>query len=330
MSRAEEFVAAMERYMQSGDGLPVVPPTTTAVARMVENSGFAAEYVLGQLPPRLAEVRVRDVAVNAVMAGCKPEYMPVVVAAVKGLCDNEIFDTYGVAISTKGCAPLAIVNGPIRSAIELNSRGNIFGPGFRPNATIGRAIRLILMNVGNSRPNVLDRGTLGHPGRFSYCIAEDEDDSPWVPLHVERGMRPDQSAVTLMGLEAPRTVNAHYDSAEQVLEAVVDTLTTTGILNPANITGHSCHLVVFAKEHRNLLHRAGYTKPAIREYICGRAVISAERMSRVHPGVTDPTPMLAGPDDLYVVAGGGNAGRFAAVVPGWSHQSQPVTVPVEV
>ncbi|MDE3077906.1 MAG: hypothetical protein KGJ86_20985, partial [Chloroflexota bacterium] len=186
-SEASKVLAAIERYMEAGDGLPVVPPTAGSVAAMVEASGLSQESVLGALPPRLANVTVRDVAINAVLAGCKAEYMPVVVAATRGLCTPS-FDTFGVACSTKGAAPLAIVNGPIRQEIGLNCRGSVFGPGFRANATIGRALRLILLNVGGARPHLLDKGTLGHSGRFSYCIGEDEEDSPWTPLHVERGL----------------------------------------------------------------------------------------------------------------------------------------------
>jgi hypothetical protein len=325
----DRVLAAIERYLSSdsSDGLPVVPPTAPAVSAMVEATGLPQETPLGKLPPRLATITVREVAINAVMAGCRPDYAPVLVAAVRAMIDDR-FDLFGVACSTKGAAPLVIVNGPIRAALGINCGGNVFGPGFRANATIGRAIRLILLNVGAARPNVLDRGTLGHPGRFTYCIGEDEEDSPWTPLHVERGLQPQQSAVTLFGGEGPRLVNAHQESPEAVLYAVARTLASVGIYNTANITGYSPHVLVFAKEHRDLLHKHGWTKDRIRQYMAEEAVIPRDELERMDGRSDGPVHVVKKADDLLIVAAGGAAGRFACVIPGWSHQSQPVTVAI--
>lgn len=328
-SEADEVFATIERHLESesSDGLPVVPPTVRSVAAMIEGTGLPSEAVLGHLAPRLANVTVRDVAINAVMAGCKPTYGPVVLAAVRAMMD-ERFDIFGIACSTKGAAPLVIVNGPIRNTIGVNCRGNVFGPGFRANATIGRTLRLLLLNIGGATPEVLDRGTLGHPGRYSYCIGEDEEDSEWTPLHVERGLAPEKSAVTLFGGEGPRLVNAHQDFPEAVLFAVASTLASIGIYNCANITGCSPHVLVFAKEHRDLLQRNGWTKDRIRDFVMEHARIPAEELRKIDRTAEGSFHVIQRPEDLLIVAAGGNAGRFGCVIAGWSHQSQPVTVEV--
>ena len=335
-SETARMLAAIERYMEGGDGLPVVPPTSASVAAMVAASGRRQEEELGKLPPRLAPVTVRDVAINAVLAGCKPEYMPVVVAAARALCTPS-FDTFGVVTSTKGAAPLVIVNGPVRTAIGINCRGAVFGPGFRANATIGRAVRLLILNIGGSKPHMLDKGTLAHSGRFSFCIGEDEEDSPWTPLHVERGLRPEQSAVTLWGGEAPRQVSISDDSGEAILLAVAFTLATIGFrpgpgsrepeheLDPNGTP----HVLVFAKEHRDILFRDGWTKARIREFVAENAVVPKEFLQRLGRDTEAARSVVASPDDLLVVAAGGNAGRFASVLPGWTRQSHPVTIAIE-
>lgn len=337
-SPADKILAAVERYMDSGDGLPVVPPTSASVAAMVEASHLAAETALGALPPKLANVTVRDVAINAVLAGCKPEYMPVVVAAARAVCTPS-FDTFGIACSTKGAAPLVIVNGPVRLAIGINCRGSVFGPGFPANATIGRAVRLLLMNTGGAKPHLLDKGTLGHSGRFSFCIGEDEEDSAWTPLHVERGLRSGQSAVTLWGGEAPRQVAISDDSGEAILLATAFTLAAVGAGGKGCSDGadgdwvdsdeDAPHVLVFAKEHRDILVRDGWTKATIREFITENAVVPLEYLKRLGRQVDHSRRVVRSPESLLVVAAGGNAGRFSAVLPGWTHQSHPVTVPID-
>jgi hypothetical protein len=332
----DDAVAAIEQFMRSdaSDGLPIVPPGATSVAAMVAASGLPDEHVLGRMPPRLASVRVRDVAINAVMAGCAPEYMPVVVAAARGIMD-ERFDLFGVAASTKGAAPLVIVNGPVRLSIGVNCRGNVFGPGFRANATIGRTIRLLLLTVGQAPPNFLDRGTLGHSGRFSYCIGEDEEDSPWTPLHVERGLQASQSAVTVWGGEAPRQISVTTASPEAICGGLAYTLSSIGIGHggpgaPAQ-SSHTPHVLVIAKEHRDILGSAGWSKADVRAYVAEHAVVAPEVIERMggRPA-SGPQGVVPSSDDLLVIAAGGAAGRFSSVLPGWTRQSQPVTVEVEV
>src|SRR5881396_269418 len=187
------------------DGLPVVPPTEERVLAMLAGSTRAPDEVVATVAPDLVECTVEKVAINAVMAGCKPEYLPVVLAAVEAACTDE-FNVHGLLATTYFSGPVVIVNGPIARAIGMNSGGNVLGQGNRANATIGRALQLVIRNVGGGRPGEVDRATLGNPGKYTFCFAEDEAGSPWEPLHVERGLPPGRSAVTLFAGEGPRGV----------------------------------------------------------------------------------------------------------------------------
>ena len=178
------------------DGLPLVPPTEERVLRMLDGTARDPQEVLGLVPPALATATVEKIAINAVMAGCKPEYLPVVLAAVEAVLD-ESFAMHGVLATTMFVGPVVIVNGPIRRRIGMNAKGNALGQGNRANAAIGRALQLVIRNIGEGRPQEVDRATLGNPGKLSYCFAEDEEGSSWEPLSVERGLKPGQSAVTV-------------------------------------------------------------------------------------------------------------------------------------
>ena len=192
---------AMEVCFAKGwtDGLPVVPATPDRVEAMLLAAGLDPAHEVAHIADRAVSVTAEKVAINAVMAGCRPEYMPVVVAAIEAIGDPR-WGYHGPGTSTAGAGVLIVVNGPIAHALDINAGDNLFGPGWRANLTIGRAVRLVMRNVCGSRPGTLDRGTLGHPGKLSYVIAENEAESPWLPLHVERGLRADQSAVTVMVL----------------------------------------------------------------------------------------------------------------------------------
>src|SRR5438105_11383427 len=187
------------------DGLPVVPPTRERVDRAIEASGRAADEVVALVPPNYGRATVEKIAVNAVMAGCRPEYLPVVLAAVEAVCD-EAFDLHGVSATTNAPAPLIVVNGPIRRVLDSNSGAGLFGSGWRANATIGRALRLVCVNVGGAIPGFVSMSTLAHPGRYTYCIGEHEEASPWPSLAVEHGFAPDDSTVALPAADAPLTV----------------------------------------------------------------------------------------------------------------------------
>src|ERR1700754_4293454 len=202
------------------DGLPVVVPTPEKVAAIVDVLGGDPEQLVARIPPRWGSLTTELLAVNMVMAGCKPEYAPVVRAAVLALCDPR-FNLNGIQATTHVVAPLLVVNGPIAREIGMNPGGNVFGSGNRANATIGRALRLILLSVGGGIPGDLDKSTLGHPGKYTYCIAENEEASPWAPYHVERGYAPEDSTVLVIGAEAPHSVTNHIsDDPQGILDSI--------------------------------------------------------------------------------------------------------------
>ncbi|MGH7963986.1 MAG: hypothetical protein ACRERD_19555, partial [Candidatus Binatia bacterium] len=196
-----------EAYQQRGwtDGLPIVPPTEALVAQCLEAAGLAPADVIGSESVRQRPLTAEKVAINTIMAGCLPAYMPVVVAILRAMCAED-FNLHGTTASTGGSAPLIVVNGPARTALGMNATHSVLGNGNRANATISRAVRLVLVNVLGYAPGKLDRSTLGHAGKFTFCLAEDEDDSPWLPLAQERGIPTGVSAVTVMAGEAPRQI----------------------------------------------------------------------------------------------------------------------------
>ncbi|MCH9046079.1 MAG: hypothetical protein IIA40_08225, partial [SAR324 cluster bacterium] len=218
-SRVPEGTDLVEWYFEQGfsDGLPVVPPTPDKVEAMVAALGGEPQRVEAHIPPRWGSLTREVLAVNLVLAGCRPAYAPLVRAALLALCERR-FNLGGVQATTHVAAPLLVVNGPIRHEIGMNAGHNVFGPGNRANATIGRAIRLVLLNVGGATPGDLDKSTLGHPGKYTYCIAENEELSPWPPYHVEQGYGPEQSTVFVIACEAPHSVtNPVADDAECIL-----------------------------------------------------------------------------------------------------------------
>jgi hypothetical protein len=259
--------------------------------------------------------------------------MPVVVAAVEALCDPR-FSYHGPTTSTGGAAMLTIVNGPIARELDVNAGDNLFGPGWRANLTIGRAMRLVMRNVCGSLPGLLDRGTLGHPGKVSYVIAENEAESPWTPLHVERGFRPEQSVVTVMAAESPHQVyNQLSNTAEGVLATLADAMRISG-----NVMGQPHYCVVLAGEHMRTIAADGWDKKRIRQLLWERTHNTHAHLKRTHrmsgalePGDEDRRrPLLASPDDMLVVAAGGRAGSFSCFIPGWSSARASQAVSKEV
>ena len=211
---------ANEFYQEQGwtDGLPIVPPTAERVAAFLEAAGLDADDVVGVEGVRQRPLTAEKVAINAVMAGCRPDYMPVVVAVLRAMC-QERFNMHGSTASTGGSAPFIVVNGPVRGAIGMNATHNVLANGNRANATIGRTVRLVLVNLLGCIPGQLDRSTLGHPGKFAFCIAEDEEDSPWLPLAQERGVPAGESAVTVMSVAPPRQImNEWTHDPEEILD----------------------------------------------------------------------------------------------------------------
>ena len=257
--RAPDDLDAFQVFVMDrgwGDGLPVIPPTAERVARMVTGARRRRDDVVAVLAPRLGVATVEEVAVNAVMAGALPEHLPVVIAALEALADPA-FNLQAVQTTTHPCSPLLIVNGPIAARLGMNASGNALGQGTRANAVIGRAVRLALLNLGGARPGREDRATQGHPGKYSYCVAENEAASPWESLAVERGFGAGNSTVTVCGSEAPHNVNDHASSTpEGIVTTVAYTAATVGH-NNIYLGGEP--LIVLGPEHAATVAAVGWS-----------------------------------------------------------------------
>jgi hypothetical protein len=327
-----------EFYQQRGwtDGLPVVPPTGESVLACLQAAGLTAGDVVGVERVRQRPITAEKVAINAVMAGCLPTYMPVVVAILRAMC-QERFNLHGSSASTGGSAPFIVVNGPARNAIRMNATHNVLGNGNRANATIGRAVRLVLINLLGCVPGQLDRSTLGHPGKFTFCIAEDEEDSPWQPLAQERGVPTGLSAVTVLACEAPRQVmNEWTHDPEEILETFAAEM-RHNMLTYSVWSGN--YALIVPKQLRELLVAAGWHKQDVRDYIYRSArvlrrdwaVVGKANIVHRRGGPNEVFTALRSPDDLLVVAAGGPAGGFGAVIPPWlGSKAQAVTQAVEL
>ena len=333
-----EHIDLVEWYFDQGwtDGLPVVPPTQATVAAMVEALGGDAERLETRVPPRWGNLTREVLAINLVLAGCRPSYAPVVRAAILALCSSH-FNLNGIQATTHMAAPLLIVNGPVRGEIGMNAGANVFGSGNRANATIGRAIRLILLNVGGAWPGDLDKSTLGHPGKYTFCIAENEEASPWAPYHVERGYRPDDSTVFCIATEGPHSVTNHVANDPQgVLDSIVSAMSTIAHNNA--VSSGSCAVVV-GPEHAATIAGRGWTRSDVRRYLWSHTTNTYDDISfdgrygtiynrnlpkwyRREPGAR--IPIVPDPDDIHLFVAGGEAGRFSAFLPGWGHMTSPV------
>jgi hypothetical protein len=268
--------ALQEFFFQQGwtDGLPVVPPTRRAVQAMVQASGRAADDLIGTVPPRMRAATVEQIAINAVMAGCRADYFAAVLAAVEAMLDPEC-RLYGIRTATNNGTPLVIVNGPIARELDVNGGGNVFGQGWRANATIGRALTLVLRNIGGDMPGETDMSTQGQPGKFTFCIAENEAESPWTPFHVERGFSAEDSTVTVIGASAGHNVFTYgCETGEEILDHFVGAMTALG---HNNVIFPSGPLLVIGPEHAGVLARDGWDKPKIRQYVFERARIPLSR-----------------------------------------------------
>ena len=299
------------------DGLPVVPPTRERVEAMLGGRDPAAS--LGEVPPALGEATLERVAACAVLAGCRPEYFPVVVAAVEAMLDPA-FNLNGQAVTTSPPGQILVVNGPLRGAIGLQSGMGALGPGFRANLTIGRAARLVVHLTGGGAPGRLDRATLGHPGKLSFCIAEDEEGSPWQPLHVERGFAAGTSTVTVLAGDAPMSVSDHRsDTPDELAHTLA--WAAAGQWSPFWWPMDATSLFVIGGEHAALFGDAGWSKDDVREAIYEAAVRPAGELRH---GETTPEVLAASPETpirkwtsperILVIAAGGEAGRFSAVL----------------
>jgi hypothetical protein len=293
------------------DGLPVVPPTAERVSAAVRASGRRGDELIGLVAPAHGRATVERVAVNAVMAGCRPEYLPVVVAAVEAICEPD-FALVGISGTTDAVAPLVIVNGPARRALDVNCGASVFGAGWRANATIGRAVRLVWVNIGGARPGLISMSTFGQPGRYTYCIGEHEEASPWEPLSVEHGFAGDASTVALLAAEAPQVV---VDNTARTARDVLTTVARSGEVIASHETGElGDTLLVIGPMHAATIARDGWSKADVRQFLweqC-RVTVNGARVAK-----------FSDPARLHVVVAGGTAGPFSAWVPGWPFRGSP-------
>ena len=283
---ASDEAEALEDLHRRGltDGLPVIIPTPARVTRMVLASGFDADMVLGTMGPGHGIATIEKVAVAAVMSGCLPDYMPVVLAAVKAVID-PIFDLTEMQATTHCTAPLIIVNGPARHTCGPISSGyGALGPGHRANASIGRALRLAMINIGGGRPGTSDMALLGHPGKFTFCLAEDEENSPFPPMHIDLGFGADDSVVTVIGAEAPHSVIFSGDGDDPESYKALLNMLAIGIANAgtnnAILTGGTA-TIVLNPEHAAILDQAGLTRQDIAEGIYQRSSMTEKEISRL-------------------------------------------------
>ena len=318
----DELEACFDRGWS--DGLPVVPPTEARVLAMLAGTTRAPDEIVAVVPPDLAPCTVEKVAINAVLAGCKPEYLPVVLTAVEMACTPE-FNIHGVLATTMSVGPVLIVNGPIRRAIGMNSGINVFGQGNRANNTIGRALQLVIRNVGGGRPGEVDRATLGTPGKLGFCFAEDEEGSPWTPLSADFGFEAGQNVVTIFPGEGPRTlVDQLARSPEELAHSFAYAL--RAMLSPKAVMAFDAVLVV-SPDHSRVFRGAGWSKDRLRKRLLELTTIPGDELVRGAGGIAEGLPeSVRGrmipkfrENGLQIVHAGGGAGLFSAIIPGWAN-----------
>jgi hypothetical protein len=314
MGGLDEFEDMVERGFS--DGLPVVPPTPERVAAML--GGRDPGRSLGHVPPSHGEATLERVAACAVLAGCRPEHLPYVSAAVEAALEPG-FNAHGIAVTTQPAGTLVLVNGPGRESLGLNAGMGALGPGFRANAVIGRALRLVLTLTGGARPGRLDRSTLGNPAKLGLCIAEAEERSPWEPFHVEHGFAAETTTVTVIAADAPLSISDHRSRTPEEL-ALVLARAAEATWSPFWWPMDDTSLFVICPEHADLFHQHGWSKQRLREALFATAVRPAgelrhgETTTLVHESADDaPIHKWSEPGRIEIVCAGGEAGRYSAV-----------------
>ena len=335
----DDALAAIDYCYEQGwtDGLPVVPPESSRVDAMLSFEGRPPETIIAKHPATGLELTIQSAAVNAVMAGCLPEYFPVVVAAFEAM-EETPYNFHGSTASTGGSAPLLIVSGPIVDEINMNAGVNLFGPGNRANATIGRAVRLIILNVFRMTPGIADKSTQGNPGKYSFCIAERADKNPWPGLNEEMDYGKDISSVTVFAGAGFCNVENHGgNSPEAILDTVADSMANLGCIT----TGQSVDIL--SPEHAEIVASTGWSRSDAQKYLFEQATRSIETIKDV--GKYSPKEHeLQGREDLHrgmssedilITVGGGDAGGHSAFIPSWSRtrgslmQTKPIGVCID-
>jgi hypothetical protein len=332
-SRRIEFDAAedpAEAMYERGwsDGLPLIAPTDLRIARMLAGTPRAADEVVGLIPPNLVECSVEKVAINAVMAGCRPEYLPVVLAALEAALD-PLFNMHGLLCTTGFAGPVVIVNGPVARRIGMNARGNCFGQGNRANSTIGRALQLVIRNVGGGRPGEIDRSVFGHPGKVGFCFAEDESDTDWMPLNVARGSSPGSSTVTLFQGDGVHGIRAHRarDAGELTRSLAM------GLRSACHpkLSGWSNAILAISPDHYRMYRREGWGRAEIEAGLLqalkqpGHELVEGAGgvAEGIDPARADELVDKFNEGGLLVVRAGGDGSLVSAMIAGWSAQRRP-------
>jgi hypothetical protein len=320
-------------YLEKGwtDGLPIIPPTAENVKMMMSGTHREPREIIGAIPPAWAEATIERIARYAVMAGCLPEYMPVLIAAISAMCEEE-FRLAFMQPTTEPIAPLLIINGPIVKKLDINAKSGAFGPGWRANATIGRAIRLILANIGGAFPGITDMSTQGQPGKYTFCIAENENDSPWEPLSVERGFSAETSTVSVVGVENPHNINDHDAlNADEVLSTIAGTMATLGNNHVRGLGGDA--VLAFGPEHAATIAKDGFSKQSVIDYLYERARVPRrafyERAREKHYSgmpADSMIPPTIRKENLHIIVVGG-PGKHSSYLPG--HVSHMVTKAIQ-
>lgn len=334
----DDYRAINRLYIERGwsDGLPIMPPTLDAVEAMLAYCDRPWNEPIASIAPRYGEATPLRLATNAVMAGCLPEYFPIVMLAIEAMCE-EPFNLYGIQATTHPVAPLVIVNGPIARELDINGECNAFGPCKQANATIGRAIRLALLNIGGAIPSLGDMSTMGSPSKYSFLVAENEAENPWQPLHVERGFAREATTVTVIGGESPHNVNDHESiSGVGILTTIAGTLATTGTNDVYNIDAQP--LVIIGPEHAKTIANDGISKADAKRFIFEHARIPLGRFSKenierrfkvtfkdkyANASLDAPVPMVQRAENILIAVIGG-PGKHSAIVPTFG-ATAPVT-----
>ncbi|MBS58183.1 MAG: hypothetical protein CL735_05425 [Chloroflexi bacterium] len=327
-----EYIDVINHFIDSGwtDGLPIIPPTQELVDNFINISGRSASEILGSEPTRGRIITVEKAAINSVMAGCLPEYFPVIIAACEAMCEPE-FNLHGITASTMGAAPLILVNGPISSKLKINSGFGLFGPGHRANATIGRAIRLIIINATGAVPGILDKATLGHAGKYTWCISESESISNWDPLQVERGFDKSQSTVTLFAGLSPIQIQNHESNSPQgIVQSFKDAMFTSG-------SGQEEIIVILPGQHMGHITKSNWSKTKLQQCFYDSTIKQndiewnkAYAMRDYIPDPESPKSVTRSPEGITIVPAGGEAGGFAQLIPLWGGGSSSQSVTKEI
>jgi peroxiredoxin len=332
-----------ECFRLFGDALPVVPPSEARVAAMLKGTDLPPQMVIARVPPVYGEATVEKIAANAVMAGCKPEMMRVLLPLVRAVCDEK-FNAHGVQATTHFAAPLVLINGPVRNGLGFWSKQNVFSNVARANSSLGRALQLILLNIGGGRPDGIDMSAQGNSGKFSQCIAENEEENPWEPFHVDRGFKRDESSLTLFAAEPPRGVSEHKaQRGDVLLRAICSTLATVWSYR---LCMNNEAMVVLCPEHARTLQRDKFTKHSVRQFLFENTGIPLRYYAEPDGG--EATQFTASyreiriqgepcyqkfrsPESIFLVVAGGTAGKFSSVLGSWAAGpggSQLVTYPI--